>query len=103
MKPINKSTAENTSEGMAKAGHFLLTSSGTTGKVFNRSVSCIDVKSGAVTVVSAVQTMKIQDPQNASDYPDWSGVTLQQGVHVVDFKNCELSGANGVTQVNYGI
>ncbi len=103
MEPINKSTAENTTEGMAKAGHFLLTSTGTAAKVFKRSISSIDVKSGTVTVVSSLQTMKMQDPKNADDYPDWSNVTLDKGVHIVDFKNCELSGATGVTQVNYGV
>jgi len=101
--PAKKNTDENTTEGMAKAGHFLLTSGGTTGKSFTRSVSSIDVKSGAVTVDSAIQTQSINDPENAEDYPDWSSVTLEKGIHVVDFARCTLSGATGIVQVNYGI
>ena len=103
MKPRAKGTEENTSDGMAKGGHFLLTSGGTTAKVFNRSVSCIDVKSGAVTVVSAEQKQKIIDIENATEYPDWAAVSLGVGIHIVDFRKCELSGATGVTQVNYGV
>ena len=98
-----KSTAENTSDGMAKGGHLLLSSGGTTGATFNRAVSVIDVKSGVVLVVSAVQIAKRKDPENASEYPDWANVTLEKGVHLVDFSNCVLSGATGLTQVNYGM
>jgi hypothetical protein len=101
--PVSKSTEENTSDGMGKGGHLLLSSGGTTGATFTRAVSVIDVKSGVVVVDSAVQIAKRKDPENASDYPDWASVTLEKGVHLVDFSNCVLSGATGLTQVNYGI
>ena len=101
--PKPKSTEENTSDGMAKGGHFLLTSGGVTGKAFTRAISVIDVKSGVVVVDVAVQMAKTKDPENAADYPDWAAVTLEKGVHLVDFSNCTLSGATGLTQVNYGI
>lgn len=101
--PRSKSVNENTTEGMAKGGHFLLTSGGTAGKSFTRSVSSIDVKSGVVIVDSAVQTQNLDDVENAADYPDWATVTLEKGIHIVDFAKCTLSGATGTTQVNYGI
>ena len=103
MRPRAKGTEENTSDGMAKGGHFLLTSGGTAAKVFDRSVSSIDVKSGQVTVVSAVQKQSIQDIENKDDYPDWASVVLDKGIHIVDFARCELSTTTGITQVNYGV
>lgn len=103
MRPRAKGTEENTSDGMAKGGHFILKSGGTTGKVFDRSVSSIDVKSGEVTVVSAVQKQSIQDIEHKEEYPGWSNDVLPQGIHVVDFARCELSGATGFVQVNYGV
>jgi hypothetical protein len=101
--PTSKSANENTTEGMAKGGHFLLTSGGTATKAFTRSVSSIDVKSGVVVVATATQTQKLNDPENNEDYPDWAAVTLEKGIHILDFARCSLTGATGVTQVNYGV
>jgi len=101
--PKSKGVNENTTEGMAKGGHFLLTSGGTSAKAFTRSVSSIDVKSGVVVVTTATQTQKLNNPTNAADYPDWAAVTLEKGIHILDFAKCSLTGATGVTQVNYGI
>jgi len=99
---FSKGASENTSEGMAKGGSFYLSTGGTTGKVFNRSISSIDVKSGAVDVVLGVQTAK-GDVKRLSDYPDMVNVTLSEGIHVVDFSKAELANATGFTQVNYGV
>lgn len=95
-----KATETNTTNGMGGSGHFLLsTASGVTAKVFTREVSVIEVLSGTVTVVSAKQA--VNDPERAADYPDWAGETLDIGVHVVNFRECSLSGAT-FAKVHYG-
>ena len=95
---------ENTTESMAKGGHFILKTGGTTAKVFNRAVSSIEVfTGGSVTVVSGEQMQKLTDIENADDYPDWANETLTEGVYLVDFRKCELSGASGFVKVNYGV
>jgi hypothetical protein len=86
---------------MGAVGHFLLsTGSGVTGKTFTREVSVISVLSGTVTVVSAKQA--VDDPERAGDYSVWANEVLAEGVHIVNFKECELSDAT-MALVYYGV
>ena len=92
-----QSVNTSTSQSMGSYGHYLITDA--TQKVTNRPVAVIEVKSGTLLVESAKQN--VENPRGLTDYPDWSSVTLDVGIHIVHFKECTVSGGT-LALLHYG-
>ena len=88
----------NSSESMGQYGNYIVNA---TSKVFDSKLSfCVlDVKDGTCTINTGKQ--EVLDKYGDRELPDWDGLVLEQGVHIVNLKELSVT-TTGVTVCWYG-
>lgn len=88
----------NSSESMGQYGNYPVD---TTSKTFskNTSFAVIEVKTGTCTITTGKQ--EVRDNYGDRELPDWDGIELADGVHIVNLNNLSIV-ATGLTVCWYG-